>query len=538
MKAKYLIGIVFLLHIVLALYHLNHTKMWDDEASVVWFAKNYNTYGKIIGFDGTNIFSYRNGQLINDQLGYNNPPMDIYYAAWVMRHFGASDAILRFSFLILGIIALGFFIASFYELTQGDSVWWLIGSVLLLLSINYLLIASNVRYYALVFLFGAISLWAHLKILKVAASKVLVKCLYLLLGLVAIYCFFLSHFLAALCWWFVLFVILWQQAALSFLKRGTFFWYYILFNSLLAIVIFQYIIKEQVLHRPDLDGSDSFFHQYSKLLEWLFWDLHYINILPLFVTPLLVYLFIFKSKILSPAFKNLVLYTGIFLALIVVLDPQPTSASHSFDIRYLYIVIPFLYLLMAYLFKLIYIQSDKAKWLSIALIFIFINTNLLTVLPSDTGPRWLLPNYVKEASQPYPTAYSVALEYIDKHFDTKQKVLSLPGYHNTVFLRYVPDKIEITNTLWPNTKLSKTLVDSLGMDCLYVGHCKPDYIFQFGQSENLEAYPFKKEDYKYVDTLMVYAHGVDVSRPELYWHSFGPRAIKDKNVEALYIYHD
>ncbi|MCC6186716.1 MAG: hypothetical protein IT256_06150, partial [Chitinophagaceae bacterium] len=95
MKFKLFLVSLFVLHIGLAFVHLNHTTMWDDEASVVWFAKIYNEQGKILGYDGTHLFSYRNGQLINNELAYNNPPLDIYYAAFVMRHFGDTDWVLR-----------------------------------------------------------------------------------------------------------------------------------------------------------------------------------------------------------------------------------------------------------------------------------------------------------------------------------------------------------------------------------------------------------------------------------------------------------
>jgi hypothetical protein len=105
-------------------------------------------------------------------------------------------------------------------------------------------------------------------------------------------------------------------------------------------------------------------------------------------------------------------------------------------------------------------------------------------------------------------------------------------------LRYVPDKIEITNTLDEQTPLSKSKIDSLGMGCLFIGRCKPEYIFLFGNYGDLNAYPYSPKDYKYIDTIPVFASGIDITRPELFWHSFGPKTDINLQKDALYILHD
>ena len=220
MKIKHLIITLFLLHISLAMFHINHTLMWDDEASVVWFAKNYNQFGKIIGFDGTHLFSYRNGQLINNRLAYNNPPLDIYYAAQIIRIFGDSDYTLRFSFAILGFIGLAIFVWCLRIITDKDNVWFAYSSTLLVLSINYLLIEPNTRYYSLNFLFSSISLLATLKIIERPESGR--KIGYLILQILALYFLFLSHYLAAVCWWLMCIFILLQQKQVKFSFKDKF----------------------------------------------------------------------------------------------------------------------------------------------------------------------------------------------------------------------------------------------------------------------------------------------------------------------------
>lgn len=512
--------------------------MWDDEASVVWFAKNYNQQGKILGYDGTHLFSYRNGQLINNRMEYNNPPLDIYYAAAIIRYFGDSDFTMRFSFALLGFIALALYLWCFRIIADKDNIWFLFASSFLCLSVNYLLIEANTRYYSLNFLFAAISLLATLKMVQQAEKKWIQKSLFLLIQLIAIYFLFLSHYLAAVCWWLILVFILIKKGQINLDLKRSFNWILATGNLILLTIIAHYIISQHALDRPDLEGKDAIMTKYLKLIEWLFTDLHRVNIIPIWALIVFAILFAFKKHLLSTNFKHLMLTVLLFIVAIVALNPQPTSASLSFDIRYLYVIIPLLYLLFAYVFKLIYDLGKYGKFMSIIVAVLFINTTLLSALPSDDGPQWHLPNYIKESSQPFPTAYSEAINYINKNFHSRKKILTLPGFHNTVFFRYVPDKIETTNTLEPSTPLSKSLIDSLGLQCLYIGQCKPDYVFQFGTTETLADYPFKASDFKYIDTIPIYAYGVDVTRPELYWHSFGPRKIRDMKAEALYIFHN
>jgi hypothetical protein len=537
MKTRLLLALLFVLHIGIACFKPAHTPMWDDEASVVWFAKNYNTYGSIVGYDGSNIFSYRNGQLINNRLEYNNPPLDIYYTAFILRHAGDSDTVLRLAFIVWGIAALFLFLCCLRLIAGKDKIWFLYSSVLLLLSVNYLMIETNTRYYSFNFFFAALSLWATLKMAERPSTQYR-KTGFLLLQLTALYFLFLSHYLAAVCWWVMCFYIMYRKELIDIRFKKKFTWVTLVSNLVLTAIFLQYLIAHQSLNRPDMINEDSIPVKYAKLAEWLVMDLHNINLIPLWTGPLFLYLFFFKRNLLSPEFRMICASSLVFLLMILLLNPQSTSKSLSFDIRYLYVIIPLLSFWIGYLLKLLHERVRNGKVFAIISLFLFVNTSLFSAIPSNGGPRILLPNLIKEKLYPYPTAYSSALDYINTHFKERKKILTLPGYHNTVFLRYVPDKIEITNTLDTTSPLNLSVTDSLGMRCLRIGACKPDYVFQFGSTEPLTDYPFQPGDYAFADTIPVYAFGLDVTRPELYWHSFGPRKITDTSIEALYIFHD
>ena len=538
MKVKIWIGTFFLLHCALSLFHLNHTTMWDDEASVVWFAKNYNQYGEIVGYDGANIFSYRNGQLINNQLVYNNPPLDIYFTSYILRYLGDDDFTIRLCFAITGMIGLLAFIACFRILAGKNETWFAYSSVLLLLSVNYLLIEGNSRYYSLNFLFGSLSLLATLKITHSPQASVWKKVLFLFLQLVSIYFLFLSHYLAALCWWLMCFFILWQYKQVKVSLKDTFTWIAVGMNLVLFIVTAKYFMDHQALNRPDMTNEDSIFLKYFKLFGWLLNDLNRANIIPLWAVLLLGYLFIFKRKLLSADFRKLALFTLVFVGASYALNPQSTSRSTCFDLRYIYVIIPVLYMWVGYLLTLLHDHIRQGKYIAFVLVLVYINSTIICYIPESTPPRWLLPAFIKERLEPYPTAYSRSIEYINTHFTKRTRILTVPGFHNTVFLRYVSDKIEITNTLDAHTPLSKTVVDSLGMQCLYIGKCKPEYIFLFGNYGDLDAYPYGAKDYQYIDTIDVFASGIDITRPELFWHSFGPKKNFNKEKDALYVFHD
>ncbi len=538
MKLKLLIGLLFILHCGLSIFHLNHTPMWDDEASVVWFAKNYNKYGEIVGYDGDNIFSYRNGQLINNELKYNNPPLDIYFTSYIIKYIGEDDFTVRMSFAVVGMLALIFYLLIFKIIADKDDKWFLYSSALLLLSVNYLMIEGNSRYYSLTFLFGAISLLMSFLIAKKPERKLSSKIGFIIIQLISIYFLFLSHYLAAICWWLMVFFVLWQHKQIKINLKDKFTIITVILNIVLLAVLVKYIIDENALSRPDMSNDDSFVMKYFKLFGWLFNDLNRLNIIPLWSIPLLIYLVIAKKKLLSAHFRKMVLFSLIFLGASYLLNPQSTSKSTCFDVRYIYVILPVLYMVLGYLLKMLHENFKMGKTFAMVALILLINTTWLFYIPESTPPRFLLPSFIKERIQPYPTAYSEVLKYIDENFHERKKILTIPGYHNTVLLRYVPEKIEITNTLDVTTPLSKSVIDTLGMQCLYIGKCKPDYIIQFGTEDKLDPYPYSRLDYQYIDTIQVYAFGIDVTRPELFWHSFGPRKINDISKEALYIYHN
>lgn len=536
-KNRILLGAIFLVHIGLAFYKLDHTAMWDDEASVVWFAKNYLKYGDIVGYDGNNLFSYRNGYLINDKLEYNNPPLDIYYAAFIIQYIGDDDITVRASFTIIGVIGLLIFLLCLKEFTGTDKKWFMYSAIILLLSVNYLMIERNSRYYSINFLFGAISLLATLKLLKV--KKMTSIFLLIILQALFTYILFLSHFLAALCWWSMCLFILLVNKKIKINFKDKFTIVLAIVNTILFTIMVMYLLQNNVLNRPDLNNTDSIYLKYFKLTGWLFNDLNRCNVIPLWSILLFIYLFTFKRKALLPSFKLLVYSSIVFIGLTHILNPQSTSSSTYYDIRYIYIIFPLLYAMVGYLLKMLHEKTSFGKYISPILLLVYINTTAICYFPVSTPIRLLLPNYIIEKINPYPTAYSEAIKYIHINFNERKKIVTVPDFHNTVFLRYCGDKIQITNTLTEETTLNKDVIDSLNQNCLFMQRCQTDYMFLFGSyHKGFEQYASEVKKYKYVDTIPIFAAGVDISRPELYTHSFGPKKEFNKTNDALYIYHN
>lgn len=537
MKNNLLLGILIAIHVFMAFFKLGHTPMWDDEASVVWFAGNYNKYQKVIGYDGMNLFSYRNGSLINNELEYNNPPLDIYFTSYVIKYIGDSDVIVRGSFAVLGVIALFIFLLCLKEITKSDKRWFMYSAIILILSINYIMAEQNARYYSLNFLFGSISLYATLLL---ARSTTIAKDLFLLLiQLLAIYFLFLSHYLDAVGWLFMCAVILLLKGKIKISLTHPFN-YLSGFAYVLMLALFYWYFKEHhVLDRPDLINEDSLGEKYFKLTGWFFNDLNRTNIIPLWTVFFLIYMFIWKRKWLTKDFKIGIGAAISFLGILYILNPQNTSESTCYEIRYLYIIMPVLYLYPGYLLKLLHEKINQGKYIAPFILIVFVNTTLISYIPVSTPPRTTIINYLIEKTRPFPTAYSETLRYIQTNFNGKKKILTVPGFHNTVFLRYFSDKIEITNTLdSATTHLSPTLIDTMNLECLYINKCRPDYVFLFGGLNDLSMFPLSQTKYKKVDTIPIYGSGVDVTRPEFYWHSFGPIKTYDKKFEAVYILHD
>ena len=74
-------GLILVTSGYLTLTGLDNTYFWDDEATVSIVAKNFLSTYQFTGWDGRNLYAYRNGTTLDRDLNVHEPPLDILVAA-------------------------------------------------------------------------------------------------------------------------------------------------------------------------------------------------------------------------------------------------------------------------------------------------------------------------------------------------------------------------------------------------------------------------------------------------------------------------
>ena len=155
-RKTYLITICILMVVVtyLGFKGLGSARLWDDESQVTIMAKNLNQTGELTGWDGRNLYAYRNGGALDAHLRPVNPPLDIWLDALSFKVLGMSAWSARIPFVILGLAAL-LFLFSILEQEFKDEYWLkLFIFIAFAFSCTYLLNIRQARYYACSLLFS------------------------------------------------------------------------------------------------------------------------------------------------------------------------------------------------------------------------------------------------------------------------------------------------------------------------------------------------------------------------------------------------
>jgi len=157
--------LVFLCLLVVSSYltltGLDNAAFWDDEAQTAIFARNLLTHGELTGWDGRNLYTYRNGSLLNDELNIINPPLDILVCALSFRIFGPSTWSGRIFFALMGLLSFVIF-ALALKLDFHPTRWqWFFSLSAFMLSPVCLLFFRQTRYYPLVLFFSLAAFYAY-----------------------------------------------------------------------------------------------------------------------------------------------------------------------------------------------------------------------------------------------------------------------------------------------------------------------------------------------------------------------------------------
>jgi hypothetical protein len=231
-----------------------------------------------------------------------------------------------------------------------------------------------------------------------------------------------------------------------------------------------------------------------------------------------------------------------YVFFIALFSPQPTTVPTIADVRYLIIAVPFLAGLGGVCLGFVH---RKMPVVALTLLTIMVLSNMLTLTPFNQRFRWLLPAYIGEIHRHYPTSYEAVVRFLKQHAAQDDLVYTFPEFTHPPLLFYAGEQIRLCCLLDSRTPLPAATLQSLQAP-LFIEQHFPQWFVAFGNHPEVRkllqyfSRPHQQEGkpvkftYSLVEVLDVYWGATQ--RPELPWHSFGPKTDFDRRVEAVYIF--
>jgi hypothetical protein len=538
MKPLYILLLGCLACTYVSLAHLHNTYFWDDEAHVGIIAKNFLATGHFTGWDGRNLFAFRDGTLLDTHLRVINPPLEYLVTAASFRLFGASTWAGRFPFVIAGLLSLIVFIRLIHDILGKETRFWGYAGGSLAFSTVFLLNIRQCRYYAFALLFSLLTYLSYRACLRTKHWGD-----FLALALWATLLFYSNHLLGVA---FLLALTsvhsVFHRHDLSVKEWGK----GLLTLSLIAAATIPYALYYEIWYRPDIPAREVWYIRKATLLWWNLRELNLTGYFPWIAAVGGGFFLIHFRTQQTPVMRTTrewLLLSLIYVACLALFSPQPTSTPTIADIRYLIPVLPFctggVGILLAAL-------HEKMPAAAMVLFLVNVMTNVFTLTPLHGEFRWLLPAYLKEVHEDYPTAYRAASDFLKRYAKHDDLVLAYPPHTNYPLMFYTGDTLLFCCLLNQHTQLPRPAVDTLQAP-LFIEQHLPDWFIAFGNHPATTQlltfflqHPLNRgnsgplSQFQLVELLDVYWR--DTHRPELPWHTFGARTDFDRASEAVYIF--
>ena len=527
-----IVGCIVVTTICMGLIGLGNNNYWDDEAETAIFAKNYISYGTFTGWDGKNLYTYRNGAILDKNLRSINSPLNYIVAAAGFKIFGINNAAGRVLFVLFGIAALVMFWLLLREEFRNELPLRIYAVALTGLSYSFLLNIRQCRYYALCLFFGVAVYYFYLRAVKEN------KLYWYLLSALAFVLMFYSNYLLCAAMMFAIMLV----HVIFYARRLTFDEHIKMGKAILlfAAAVIPYVLYYRIWERHDTEmvGShlvDKFILLYQNLRE-----LDTSGYLPgiMLIAGVVSAIFMRKKNILPDAiYKWIVIVFGYAVAL-SVLSIQPAVWSGwsggLADIRYLITLLPFCAGIMGAVLYMFH-RMRYGAYVGIVLLIILLSSNILSLSTASSGRRLLLPGLIKEICTDYETPYDAVVHFMAKHTRKDDIVYSYPEYTMSVLQFYLGDNVRIQGCLHDPFPFQRDALSNV-TGLKYINESFPDWIVIFGITpgipEMLEYFSRSSFVYKPYAVLPVFV--IDMTRPELPLHHFGP--VTDFNVQKQGIY--
>jgi 4-amino-4-deoxy-L-arabinose transferase-like glycosyltransferase len=534
MRHKIILGGIVAACAYLTFYNLDQTHFWDDEAQVGIMGRNLLASGDITGWDCRNLFAYRNGRALDEALRPRTPPLDYIVTASSFHVFGVSTFSGRVPYAIAGILALVVFALLLADFAPDEAALQYYAMCLLGLSPLFVLNIRQCRYNALCLLLSLLVFYGFRRYFGTRLMR------WLLLMVVSSVLLFYAHFLicgAFLLGLVVLFVAFYRKGA----DRRD-WWLLLLSSGVFLLLTVPYAVTFRVWCRPDMSFDVDHVDR-GKLIWWNIRDLNLMGCLPWSIAVgLLLYLWRMRSNTHARAATEW-LVLGVTNALFIgLLSPQPTTVETSADLRYLVTTIPALTAVTGYA---VWFVHQRNAYLGVVLTVVLLFCNALTLAPFQCRVMLLLPAYLREIHNPYPTAFGEAVRFLESHANADDVVYAFPEYNAYPLMFYTGDRVRFGCLLNHKSPLSEQVIRRLDAP-LYIDEHFPNWVIAFGYSGSIDdrlRYFSRAHEHNGVRKQFRYSLREDLGvfcyethRPELNWHSFGPVTMFDHKRESVFVF--
>ncbi len=519
------------LAVLLAVKGLNDNCFWDDEAETAMIAKNLLATGRLTGWDGRHLCTYRNGSLLDDNFRPKNPIGMYLMTAASFRLFGETTIAGRLPFVFLGLGALCLLFGMLRADYPSHPTFARYSAALMAFSTSYLLYIRQCRYYALCIFFSLLALAFYRAI---ARNPRWASFIGLGASLAAL---FFSHYLIMICFTGALLANHLVFHASRWGKKEYF--RAILTCGLFLLPVVWFAMLNRIWIRPDMAGDTGTPAQILTRLYLNLRDFDAFGVLPGLVAfgGAACAIRLRKNYAEASPFLEFGFFIVAYIVILSILSPQSVHDAQFdtlADIRYMVALIPLGAICAGALLSVIH---GKTKFLALFLFCAITCTNTLCLRWINPQLRLLLPAYIYEIMHDYKTPYEAVIDFLCSHPTFMNDTITCtPDYCQLPIQFYCGDFIRMGGQLDEKTSLpvSKTraLPAPLFQDAYF-----PTWIISFGLS-NVQAEKisyFSRGKYKYASdpqlSLPVFFN--DMTRPELPWHNF----TKIDNVDAANAVH-
>ncbi|MEM8953023.1 MAG: glycosyltransferase family 39 protein [Verrucomicrobiota bacterium] len=454
---------------------LDNAWFWDDEAFASITARNLNRTGELTAWDGRNLATYNKGVFLTKDLVNTITPVHFFIVAQSQRIFGTNTFAGRFPSVLFGLSTL-FLLHKILSRQFGrGSLTHLYMLAIWALASSPLLFCRTGRYYSLMLALFVGSFYLYT--LYVEKRHPLP-----LMGLVALA--ILGYFTHPLIW-----IASYSALAVHFLifhirslKVRDAVWI-TLAALVVAVVCLPVLLKNRDWYTTAY-GNETVWFIRKPILFWYY--LRDLNLLGIFAWPsALAMLIVAAFKLVKNRDWTLAsirpwadwAVLGVaYLFFLCIFSRQPTSLTAFADMRYAVPALPFLTIFLATACVLLH----KRHWaLGVALALVCTMTNALGYLPTPRWTaKWLLPAFVREIHNPYPTAVEAVTAYLNEHANQDDIVYVVPDYETYPLMFYLGDRIKLAGILTDSSPPKAQIPGD--PDYLYTERAAPDWIVFYG----------------------------------------------------------